>query len=181
MKTPLDRIDFEIIELLQKDARLSNKELAAAVGLAPSSCLARFQRLRSEGILRGFHAEVAPDALGIGLQAMVAVRLRQHSRSQVKTFWKHLRSLQEVRAIYHVTGAHDFLVHVAARDMEHLRDLALDAFTSRPEVAHLETYLIFEHHGNPVAPCLPAPVPVPNPGRRARKGSPAAVTLPPGP
>lgn len=154
MDTQLDRIDFEIIDLLQKDARLSNKELAAAIGLAASSCLARVQRLRTEGILLGCHTEVAPEALGIGLQAMVAVRLRQHSRSQLKAFWKHLRGLQEVRAAYHVTGAYDFLVHVVARDMEHLRDLALDAFTSRAEVAHLETSLIFEHHDNPVTPRL---------------------------
>lgn len=157
MKPSLDRIDFEIIELLQKDARLSNKELAAAVGLAASSCLARVQRLHADGVLRGYHADVSLEALGIGLQAMVAVRLRQHSRTQLKAFWKHLRSLKEVRAIYHVTGAHDFLVHVVARDMEHLRDLALDAFTSRPEVAHLETSLIFEHQTNPVTPNQPAP------------------------
>lgn len=165
MNVPIDRIDFEIIELLQKNARLSNKELAAAVGLAASSCLARVQRLRAEGVLLGYHAEVALEALGIGLQAMVAVRLRQHSRTQLKAFWKHLRSMKEVRAAYHVTGAYDFLVHVVARDMEHLRDLALDAFTSRAEVAHLETSLIFEHHDNPVAPRLSAPEPIP-----AKKG-----------
>lgn len=157
MKWDLDRIDFEIINLLQNDSRRSNKELAAAIGLAPSSCLSRVQRLRATGVLRGFHADVDPEALGIGLQALIAVRLRQHSRAQVKAFWKHLRGLGEVRGVYHVTGAHDFLVHVSVRDMEHLRDLALDAFTSRPEVAHLETSLVFEHHVNPVVPPLRAP------------------------
>ena len=140
----LDRIDFALIELLQKDARLSNKELAAAVGLAPSSCLARVQHLRTEGVLKGAHAEVNPDALGIGLQALIAVQLRQHSRVQVKAFWKHMMGLPEVLTVFHVAGTHDFQVHVAVRDAHHLRDLALDAFTTRREVAHIQTSLIFE-------------------------------------
>ena len=140
----LDRIDCEIIKYLQNDARLSNKELASAVGLAPSSCLARVQRLRREGVLKGAHADVDPDALGVGLQALIAVQLRQHSRAQVKAFWKHLMGLPEVLSAFHVAGTHDFQVHVAVRDAHHLRDLALDAFTTRPEVAHIQTSLIFE-------------------------------------
>ena len=131
----LDRIDCDILTLLQKDARLSNKELAAGVGLAASSCLARVQRLRSLGVLRGAHAEVDPQALGIGLQALIAVQLRQHSRAQVKAFWKHALGLPEVLSVFHVAGTHDFQVHVAVRDAHHLRDLALDAFTTRSEVA----------------------------------------------
>jgi DNA-binding Lrp family transcriptional regulator len=140
----LDRTDCELLSLLQKDARLSNKELAASVGLAPSSCLARVQRLRSEGVLQGAHAEVNPEALGVSLQALIAVQLRQHSRAHVKAFWKHVLSLPETLAVFHVAGAHDFQVHVAVRDAHHLRDLALDAFTTRSEVAHIETSLIFE-------------------------------------
>jgi DNA-binding Lrp family transcriptional regulator len=144
MEISLDRIDCELIRLLQNDARLSNKELAAAIGLAPSSCLARVQRLRSLGVLLGAHTEVDPEALGVGLQALIAVQLRQHSRTQVKAFWKHVLSLPETLAVFHVAGAHDFQVHVAVRDAHHLRDLALDAFTTRAEVAHIETSLIFE-------------------------------------
>ncbi len=144
METILDRTDLKILTLLQKNARLSNKELAAAVGLAPSSCLTRVQRLREAKVLRGFHADVAPEALGIGLQALIAVQLQKHSRPKVKAFWKHLHALPEVLAVFHVTGDHDFQVHVAVRDTHHLRDLALDAFTTRPEVARIVTSLIFE-------------------------------------
>ncbi len=147
-----DRIDCAIIDVLQKDARLSNQELAAAVGLAPSSCLARVQRLRSGGVLKGAHAEVDPGAMGVGLQALIAVQLRQHSRAQVKAFWKHVLALPEVLAVHHVAGAADFQVHVAVRDAHHLRDLALDAFTTRPEVAHIQTSLIFEWAKTPLMP-----------------------------
>jgi DNA-binding Lrp family transcriptional regulator len=63
----------------------------------------------------------------------------------VDSFRAHTLALPEVLQLYHVAGANDFLVHVCVKDSEHLRDLAITSFTSRDEVAHLETGLIFEH------------------------------------
>ena len=150
----LDRIDREILAALANNARLSNKELAARVGLAPSSALERFRRLTREGWLRGFHADVDPRAFGLGLEAMISVRLKQHSRDQFEAFRLYVQTLPEVVAAYHMAGANDFLVHVRARDAEHLRDFAIDAFTTRAEVGHLETALVFEHlrSGAPIWP-----------------------------
>lgn len=151
-KPTLDRIDFEILAEFQKDARISNKELAAKVALAPSTCLERVRRLRERGALRGFHAAVDPEVLGIGLQALVAVRIRRHSRARIDEFQAHAEALPESAAVYHVAGANDFLVHVMVRDAAHLRDLALEAFTSRPEVEHMETALIFAHSESRLLP-----------------------------
>jgi len=148
----LDGIDNRILAALQKNARLSNKELAHQVGLAASSCLERVRRLVHDGVLTGFHADVAAWAVGIELQAMIAVRLVKHSRKDFESFRTHLLTLPEVMEVYHVSGANDFLVHVGVRDAHHVRDLALDAFTSRREVEHLETMIIFERVGNPVIP-----------------------------
>jgi DNA-binding Lrp family transcriptional regulator len=139
-----DRIDFGIVAALQKDARLSNKELAAQVGLSPSSCLERVRRLRAAGVLRGFHADVDPGALGFRLEALIAVRLKRHARLIVEAFRAHVLALPQVLALYHLGGRDDFLVHVAVRDTEHLRDLAY-SFTTRRDVVHLETSIIFEH------------------------------------
>ncbi len=144
----LDRTDLAILRALQRNARMANNRLAEKVGLAPSTCLERVRRLVAAGVLQGFHADVDPSALGIGLQAMIAVRLRQHSRDLVESFRSHALSRPEVLTVYHVAGADDFLLHVVARDANHLRDLAMDAFTTRPEVAHLETNLIFECRRN---------------------------------
>ena len=141
----LDRIDFAILAILQKNARVANNRLAESVGVAPSTCLERVRRLARLGILRGHHADVDPGALGIGLEAMIAVRLRQHSRDVVDSFRNHVVELPEVRSVFHVTGGDDFLVHVAVRDSDHLRDLALDSFTTRSEVDHIQTRLIFEY------------------------------------
>ena len=141
----LDRIDAGIVAVLQNDARLSNKELAAKVGLAPSTCLERVKRLRATGVLLGFHAEVSPQALGVGLQAFVAIRLGRHSREVYEAFQAHVISLREVVASYHVAGATDFMLHVAVRDPEHLRTLILDAFTTWEGVVHVETTLIYDY------------------------------------
>jgi DNA-binding Lrp family transcriptional regulator len=154
MQSGLDRIDFGILTALQNNARLANKELAARVGLAPSSCLMRVRRLMRDRVLRGFRAEVEPKALGIGLQALVFVRLTRHARRGVAAFRRYVLGLAETVALYHVGGQHDFLVHVATRDADQLRDLAMDAFTVRPEVARIETHLIFEHAVRPVLPFL---------------------------
>jgi DNA-binding Lrp family transcriptional regulator len=141
----LDRIDFDLLTLLQNDARMSNKELAAHVGLAPSTCLERVRRLREGGAILGFHAAVDPAALGIGLQALMAVRISHHAREVIERFQAHVLALPEVVAVYYLAGANDFLVHVAVRDADHLHAVALDSIATRPEVQHMETALIFDH------------------------------------
>jgi DNA-binding Lrp family transcriptional regulator len=149
----LDRIDFAILEALQKDGRLANKELAALVGLAPSSCFERVRRLRRAGVLLGTHARVSPGALGVGLQAMVAVRLRSQSRAIIERIGSELQARRELVAAYHMAGGDDFLFHVAVRDADHLRRLVVDNISNRKEVRHVETSLIFEVARNPALPC----------------------------
>ncbi len=148
----LDAIDLHLLDALQADGRLSNKELAAKVGLAPSSCLTRVRRLRDGGVLRGVHADVAPMALGVAIQAMISLRLRDHSRVAAQAVWDHLIALPEVIALYNVSGAEDILVHVAVRDVDHLRGLAWDEIAARPEIGHIETAVIFGHHARHALP-----------------------------
>ena len=150
----LDAIDVRLVELLQNNARTTNKELAAKVGLSPSACLRRVRALEASGVLRGYRAEVDPRALGVGLQAMVALRLRVHARRNFDELRAHLRSLPEVVATYSLGGADDLLVHVAVRDSDHLRDLTMDDLATRPEIGHMETNLIFEHERAPGLPVL---------------------------
>jgi DNA-binding Lrp family transcriptional regulator len=153
----MDRIDFEILRVLSQNARLSNKELAEIVGLSASTCLERVRKLRAEGVVRGFYAELSPIAMGVGLEALIAIRLRRHSRAIVEAFRAHALSLDEVVSVYHVAGGDDFQVHVAVRDANHLRDLAMDAFTTRPEVAHIRTSLIYSHARAAVLPMYTEP------------------------
>lgn len=144
----LDQIDFEIIAALRNNARITNKELAEQVGLAPSSCLERVRYLRARNYIRGAHIEVDLAAIGIGLQAMVAIRLAQHSRVGLEAFQHYVLSFSEVLQVYHLSGANDFMVHIGVKDAETLRDFVLDSFAERPEVAHIETAVIYQEVKN---------------------------------
>ena len=124
--------------------RISNADLARTVGLSASACLQRVRRLRERGVFLGGRAVIDPAALGIGIEAVVMVVLRRHTRSAVASFRRQVEALPEVTAFFHVTGSDDFLLHVVARDADHLRDLTMDAFTQIPEVDHLRTSLVFE-------------------------------------
>ncbi len=140
----LDRIDIEIIRLLQNNARLSNKQIAAAVELAPSSVHERLKRLWENQIFVGAHVEVAPKAMGIGLEALLMIELSKHERSTVDQFMDEVLDIPEVKSAYLITGRYDLVVHVGVRDTLHLKDLALDRFTNRQGVTRIETSIIYE-------------------------------------
>jgi DNA-binding Lrp family transcriptional regulator len=140
----LDRIDSALVRELANDARLSNKELAARVGVAASTCLERVRALRARGVITGYHADVDPAAVGKPVQAMIAVRVRRHSRELVDGFRDHAIALPETISITNVSGADDFLIHVAVESTDALRALLLDRIASRPEVVHTETHLVFD-------------------------------------
>ena len=123
------------------------------VGVAPSTCLDRVARLFRLGLIARYRAEVSPDALGRPVQALLAVQFQAHSQPLVEPFIDAVRELPETRAIYHVTGPTDFIIHVACGDIPDLQRLVLEQFTARPEVSHVQTNLIFATwEGGPLPP-----------------------------
>lgn len=142
---PLDEVDRAILHELERDGRQSNKDLAAAVGIAPSTCHARVRALRESGVLRGFTAQVDPDALGRGLQAIIAVRLQAAARARLGRFARALAERPEVQDVYLLGGSDDVLVHVAVADSPALRAFVVEHLSMRQEVAHTQTSLVFEH------------------------------------
>lgn len=140
----LDPVDLHILRLLQNDARTTYRDLAAEVGVAASTCLDRVARLRRSGVILGHELRLDPAKLGRGLEALLLVQVRPHRRDLVVPFVDRLRELPESRALFHLTGPDDFLVHVAVTGTADLQRLVLDEFTARPEVARVETRLIFQ-------------------------------------
>lgn len=152
----LDPVDIAILRELQRDGRIANKDLAAAVGIAASTCVDRVARLRRAGVITGYTAQIAPEAIGRPIQALLAVQVQPHARPLVDPFVAHVRSLPETLSVHHVAGPDDFVVHVACGSSQDLQRLVLDEFTSRPEVARLQTHLIFSTwNGGPLVPYPP--------------------------
>jgi DNA-binding Lrp family transcriptional regulator len=141
-----DAVDWQILGVLQHDARITNRELADRVGLSPSASLARVKSLRERGVIVGYAAELDLARIGRPLQAIVAIRLGTHHRDTINRFVADMVELDETLDLFHVTGEADYLLHLAVTDPEHLRNVVLDALTSRPEVAQVTTSLVFEHH-----------------------------------
>jgi DNA-binding Lrp family transcriptional regulator len=151
----LDPVDLEILRLLQNDARITYRDLATAVGVAPSTCLDRVNRLRRTGVIRGYRVQLDPAALGVPLQAFLAVRTGPHHRPLVDQFVAHVLAQPHTRAVYLVAGPDDYLIHVTARDVADLQKVAVDALTVRPEVVSVRTNLVFQAW--PGGPLLPPP------------------------
>ena len=142
-KPVLDPVDRALVSALVRDGRAPNVELARAAGIAESTCLARVRSLRERGIVTGVTADVDLTRLGLPVQAMVAVRFSGHLRADVDAFGEEVTGLPGVVAAYNISGANDFLVHVASATPEALRDFVLDNLAGRPGVVHAETSLVF--------------------------------------
>lgn len=142
----LDRTDIALIRALQNDARQSNKELANSVDLAPSTTHGRVARLVSDNVIKGFHARVDADAVGIGLQAMVFLRMSSHGVEVVGESWNTLVGRKEVANAWYVGGEDDVVLHVAVRNTSHLRDFLTHVLGGMKTIARVRTEIVFEHH-----------------------------------
>ncbi len=114
------------------------------MGIAPSTCLSRVRALRENGVIRGFYADIAPEALGQPIQAVLSVRLQADARHAISEFAARLATLPHVLNVFFLGGADDFLIHVAAASTQDLRDFVV-TLSRGTEVASTETNLIFEH------------------------------------
>ena len=146
----MDELDSALVAALQADGRRSNRELAAQLGVAPSTTLERVRVLRARGVLSGTHATVEPAAIGRPVQALVTVRLRPQSRQVIHGFRDFVAALPETIQLFVTTGPEDVLVHVAVPSTDSLQDFVLDALTKRKEVAGVRTEVIFDHRRNHV-------------------------------
>lgn len=147
----LDETDELIIKLLQKNARLSNKQIAAEVGIAESTCSERMRKLHRKKMFFGFHAFVDSSKLGTNIEAMIAIKLSKHTKEVVEDFKKSMQLRPEVVNVYHMSGNSDFLIYIAVRDKDHLRDFVMDHIT-KDYIKNVETSLIYDFTLNPLFP-----------------------------
>lgn len=140
----IDRTDRQILALLSKNARMSNKELSAAVELSPSSVHERTKRLFESGLVQGTHLDVDLERLGLSLRAVLLVQLSEHEKSNLDRFVLDVLEFSEVRAAWMITGRFDALVELVARDTRHLHRVVVEQFSSRKEVHRIETSIVFD-------------------------------------
>ncbi|GAA1209255.1 Lrp/AsnC family transcriptional regulator [Pseudonocardia alaniniphila] len=148
MVAHLDELDKAILAELQADARRTNRDIAAAVGVSPTTALDRTRALRERGVIRGAILDVDLGKIGRPVQALIAVRIRPPSRRNIDAFRNWVSTLPETIGVFVVTGGEDFLIHVAVADNENLYAFVIDRLTERPEVADVRTSVVYEHLRN---------------------------------
>jgi DNA-binding Lrp family transcriptional regulator len=140
----VDALDLRIVAALAERPEAPIKELAAALGIPASTCAFRLRSLKARGVILGTRLLLDPAALGRPVQAVIRVRLGNHSKAGVEALFDALAATAGVLQVFHIAGADDFLVHVAVADAAALRDIVLERITVHDVVRATETQLVFE-------------------------------------
>lgn len=136
-----DEIDIQILRELQENGRMTNVELADRVGLTAPPCLRRVRSLEEAGIIRAYHADLDPIALGYSITVFAMVSLKSQAEDDLRAFEQHIATLPEVRECYMLNGEIDFILKVVARDLQSFQQFLTSKLTSAPNVNSVKTSL----------------------------------------
>lgn len=143
--TDLSEVDQRIVSELVRDGKLSNQELAARVGIAPSTCHGRVKHLEERGVIRGYRAVVDPEALGYGVQTLIFLQIQQHQRDLVPEVAEKLKRVRGVRQVFLIGGTMDIVLHVAQASVRDIRNFIAEELGTNPVLSASQTQLVFEH------------------------------------
>ena len=126
----IDRFDRQILQVLQKNGRISNQDLADLIGLSPSPCLRRLRALEEAGLITGYRAMVNAKLLGYTLMALIYISMDKHTPERFENFEQKIREISEVLECLLVTGQDaDYQIKVVVQDMDAFQDLLLNRIT----------------------------------------------------
>lgn len=140
----LDRTDRRILEVLQRNGRIANVELARQVALSPSPCLRRLQRLEETGVIDGYTAILNPERLGLTLRAFVNVSLDKREAQATDAFKRAVQEWPEVSECYAMTGEMDYLLRVVVTDLQHFSRFVMEKVLRHPGVLDVKSSFALE-------------------------------------
>lgn len=139
----LDRYDRRILEVLQREGRISNQDLATRVGLSPSPCLRRVRTLEDSGLITGYHAELDARKLGLSLIALLSISMDRHTPERFAAFEAAVGQIPEVIECLLITGQKsDYQLKLVVRDMDDYQRLLLEKITRIEGVAGVHTSFV---------------------------------------
>ena len=152
----LDKIDRKILEILQKNAKITNAQLSKEIGLSPAPTLERVKKLETSGVISSYHAKLDTTKVGLGISTFVQITLTGHDKSSIKAFIDAINNIDEVIECHHVTGTSDFILRVIAKDISSYQKLMLDKVNEIPVVDSLQSLVILSTFKD--SKVLPLPV-----------------------
>ena len=138
----LDRIDRRILDLLQANGRMTNIALARHVGISPPPCLRRVRALEMAGLIRGYHADLSPEALGFAVTVFAQIGLVSQAETDLQAFEKLVTSWPEVREAHMLAGEADFLLKIVAPDWDSYQRFLSAKLTAAPNVNQVKSALM---------------------------------------
>jgi Lrp/AsnC family leucine-responsive transcriptional regulator len=138
----LDKIDHGILNLLQKDAKITHKAIAHLLNISPTPIHVRVKRLEDEGYINRYVAIVDHKKIGRGLLAYTQVQIKPHSQENLAAFRDEAVKLNEVMECSHLTGKFDFLLKIAVHDMDEYNDLLMNKLAKLPKVDNMESLFV---------------------------------------
>ncbi|MGF6693162.1 Lrp/AsnC family leucine-responsive transcriptional regulator [Metapseudomonas resinovorans] len=140
----LDSTDLRILLCLQQNGRISNQELAEKVALSPSACLRRLRLLEEDGVIRGYRPLLDAERLGIELEALVHVSMRQDEEGWHERFVQQVQGWPEVVSAYIVTGASNYVLRVQARNLKQFSDFIVNRLNRANGVTDIRSEIILQ-------------------------------------
>ena len=142
VKRDLDEVDVHLLSLLQKDGRITNADLAKAVNLSPPSVLQRVRALEKGGLIRGYHAHLEAERLGLRITAMVGITLALHQDMAIERFRRAVQDIPEILECHHISGDFDFLLKVVVRDMRAYESFVREKLSRIKGVGQIRTSFV---------------------------------------
>lgn len=155
----LDRIDRQILRILQKEGRMANVELARRVNLSPTPCLERVKRLEREGFIRDYAAILDPVKVHAGLVVYIQVTLTNTDTASLEEYNRRISELDEVQECHMVAGGFDYLVKIRIKDMMGYRRFLGEKLGSIPGVRETHTYVVIQEVKSETSVAVPDPEP----------------------
>ena len=136
---PLDTVDRRLLEILQREGRISNAALAERLHLSPSPCLRRLRALESDGLIAGYRAVLDRHKLGLGLTVFVELKVEGHSDRSAAAISERVKATPEVISAHIVSGSADFLLEVVVADLAGYERLMFETLLKLPNVADVRS------------------------------------------
>lgn len=137
----LDKIDLNILKILQANSKITNLDLSKKIGLSPAPTLERVKKLESSGIIKSYHAQVDPQVIGLSVKTFVLVSLAWQKENALDNFIAKVKEIDEIVECYIITGEADFLMHLVCKDIPTYEQLLFKTLSKIEEIERLKTLM----------------------------------------
>ena len=142
MNHNLDQIDLKILKILQENAKITNLQLSAEIGLSPAPTLERVKKLETAKLIKGYYTQVNEEALGIGIKAIIQITLTRQLENAISNFKKEINKIPEIMECYQVTGNADYILIALLKDIRDFENLISQRLSKVEEIGQMQTMVI---------------------------------------